>query len=212
MVCAQAESIKLSHGPESENERRDFIFKIQNNIHRKEAIVISASQHKSVVNKDYNQTRMTSYRNGDFYYLLGDGGDQWGEKEWTYFYSFSKWAVKHYFRMILNPFAFAVDVREAVQNPNTSAIVWSAHGSSDGLTYDAEKKALPKDVFTKDAGPNFVRLILSNCFSSVSVDWYAPKAETTYWEGTTNSQALFDYLNSDEFDASLLKAMDKTQW
>lgn len=148
------------------------------------------------------------YPNGDLYYLLG-AKDDWGKKEWNYFYSFSKWAVARGFRTILIPRTTVAHARAAVQDDNTTVIIWSSHGASSGRIYDYESKPLPYDTFSKDRGERFVRLVLNNCYSSTSVQYYDVPQFTTSWKGLTNSGDMIDYLNSNRFDKSVLNALGK---
>ncbi|WP_372656163.1 hypothetical protein [Halobacteriovorax sp.] len=151
-----------------------------------------------------------AYGNGDLYYLLG-AKDSWGKVEWEYFYSFSKWAVSNNFRTILIPSAQTPHVKEAVQSPTTSLIIWSSHGDKNGNIYDYEGKILPKDIFSKNKGKRFNRLILNNCYSYTSSKHYSFSGFLTTWKGLTDSNKMIKYLNSTKFNKSVAEALKATR-
>lgn len=155
----------------------------------------------------------SAYRNGDMYFLVGDltaqgqSKDTWPEEEWREYYDIARWLVKKRFKAILNPAAQQVDVREAVTNPRTAGIIWSGHGSLDGLLTDYIGHVLDGDTFSKDASPSFRHLVWSSCNGEKVVQTYKLQAQTTahHWFGSTYTSELFKYLRSSRWDQDLLK-------
>ena len=146
-----------------------------------------------------------AYENGDVYYLTGNLTDEWTNNEWDSYYGIAKWLVQAHFRVIMNPFSSELEVREAVQNPRVTAIIWSSHGDQEGQIFDANKTVLPRDVFSSGVSPNLRQIILSNCYGEATVKYYSmPKnVYIKHWTGITNSKELFDYLVSDSWNKDL---------
>lgn len=142
------------------------------------------------------------YKNGDVSFLTGYLEDQWTQAEWNRFYGIAKWLVKHNFRVIMNPVAYIPDIRATVQDPRTKVIIWSSHGSKDGRIYDSRKEAVPAEIFAENAGANFKQIIASSCYGEVMVQRYAfpERVNKKYWQGTTGSDDLFNYLKSDSWN------------
>ncbi|HAF96250.1 MAG: hypothetical protein A2X34_05465 [Elusimicrobia bacterium GWC2_51_8] len=137
-----------------------------------------------------------AYKNGDVVFLIGHLEDALTEREWTAYYNVAKWLVKEGFRVVMNPVAMVADIKASVQDDRTKVIIWSSHGSKDGGIYDSSKELVPTDVFAMNPGRNFKQIIVSSCYSNVMVGRYQFPAgvNSTYWEGTTDSDDLFSYL------------------
>lgn len=152
-----------------------------------------------------SQTYSNAYKNGDIYFLIGDLDNDWRRDEWGKFYGISKWLVKHYFRVIVNPTAYQADLKEAVQNPTTSGILWSSHASKDGKVYGADGKPISQDSFSQNASPTFRHLVLSNCNGEEVLDYYPtpPNLKYHYWPDEANTEDFFFYLKSDKWNRDL---------
>ncbi len=157
------------------------------------AIVIA--EYKTSYKSAYSE----AYKYGDVVFLIGNLDDNWTNSEWTRYYGIAKWLVKKGFRVIINPVAMVEDIKAAVQDKKTKVIIWSSHGTEDGTIYDSREKAVPTDVFAGNAGLNLKQIIVSACYSEVMVRKYQfPKGlKRTHWEGTTDSNDLFNYLYND---------------
>lgn len=202
VLNANAQSLKLNLANESFAEFVSFIQAIEN------ARTGSNTEERSLVifpdTLGDGDAYKAAYKNGDMYYLIGDLDDNWTEKEWGRYYTIAKWLVKNSFRAIINPVAFSVDIKEAVQNPKTSGIIWSSHADKNGNIYDANQKPVAKNIFNTNKSANFKHLVLSNCSGDVTATVYNLKGITAhYWSGTTTTSDLFDYLISDNWNRDL---------
>lgn len=150
-----------------------------------------------------------SYPRGDAYFLIGNLETASGNQEFASFATIARWLGKNGFRPILNPGATVADLREAVQNPRTSVILWSSHGSPNGEIRDVKQVPIPKDIFVNEAGPRLSNVIVSACHGECIVRSFErpPQMQWTYWEGVTNSSALQAYLVSTDFEDRLFKYM-----
>ena len=148
---------------------------------------------------------LPAYENGDVYYLTGNLADSWTSSEWDRYYGIAKWLVKSHFRVIMNPLSLPDDVREAVQSPLTSIIIWSSHGDNEGTIYDSSDDPLPADVFSSNASASLRQIIFSNCYGEMTVKHYALPSGVNikHWIGETTSDDLFTYLLSDQWDHDL---------
>jgi hypothetical protein len=151
-----------------------------------------------------------AYPRGDIYYLIGNLSKQETDDEVQNFASVARWLANKNYRTILNANASINDVREAVSNPNTVAIIWSSHGNTLGQVFTSSG-ALPEDAFDLNASPSFERIILSNCHGDETVNYYPIPASTTYWEGTTTSSDLQSFLFSERFDDKVLAASEEAK-
>jgi hypothetical protein len=149
-----------------------------------------------------------NYPNGDFYYLIGDLSNRWGKSDYGAFYDTAKMLALRGFRTVINVNADTSDVREAVQNPRTSAIIWNSHGSDDGAVYDKKDNALPKDTFVKDKSSRLRFVLFANCYGYTSIDYYQIGGKTLGigWQEETSSPEFFSYLKSNDFLRDLKKA------
>lgn len=151
-------------------------------------------------------SNLPEYERGDFYYLNGNLGDEWTYREWDQFYGIAKWLIRSRFRVIMNPIAKGQDVREATQNPRTSVIIWSSHGSNVGELFDADNNVVPKDAFSFNASKMLHQIILSNCHGETTVQYYSfpDNVKIKHWIGLSTTKDLYDYLLSDQWNEDLL--------
>ncbi|MFH1619838.1 MAG: hypothetical protein ABIG11_08025 [bacterium] len=163
-------------------------------------VTISRSGNAILVEKSAISGRKDAYSDtyeyGDVVFLTGHLENSWTKSEWTRYYGVAKWLAQKGFRVIMNPVAMIVHIKEAVQNDKTKVIIWSSHASRNGTIYDSGHNAVPPNVFAENAGPNFRQIIVSACFGNVMVTKYEfPEGlKKTYWSGTTDADDLFDYL------------------
>lgn len=152
-----------------------------------------------------------NYPNGDFYYLIGDLDSKWAGKDYKRFYSVASWLSKRGFRTIIVPNAYIPDVQEAVQNPNTSAIIWNSHGSSSGEVEDYADNDLPSNIFVENKSKRLKYILFANCYGAASTNFYnlkdLPDLFSTGWSGLTTSDALFAFLFSAKFDKELEESL-----
>lgn len=176
------------------------------------SIVLDFDEIPRVFSIDWRSTVGKVYPQGDFYYLIGNLTDNWTSSDFARFYSVAKWLAWRGFRVIINPIAFVSDVREAVQNPRTSAVIWNSHGATSGAVLDSSDVILPKDIFIKNASPRFKYLLFANCSGAASKGYYGidrVRYPVSYgWSGDVTSDDLFNYLFGTDFDAHLSKALN----
>lgn len=144
-------------------------------------------------------------RNGDLVFLIGYLEDEPTRNEMRKFQGMIRWALDSGFRAVMDPAALDEEVREFVQSRDTAVIVWSSHGSADGRVWDARNNAISRDSFAAGATDKLKMFVLSNCSGDQTVRYYdfPARIQKIYWNGTTNSSQLFDYLFSSEFDRDL---------
>jgi hypothetical protein len=152
-----------------------------------------------------------AYPNGDFYFLIGNLDDEWSHQDYNDFYSIAKWLAKEGFRPVINPIAYISDVREAVQNKTTSAVLWDSHGSEDGQVYDSDGTGVPAETFVTGKTASFKYLLFANCYGQASRSFYgitSVKYPASFgWPSTTTSTDLFEYLRGDTFDQQLADSL-----
>lgn len=153
-----------------------------------------------------------NYPNGDAYYLIGDLSNRWSKEDFGKFYDTAKMLATRGFRTIVNVNTYISDVREAVQNSNTSVLIWNSHGSDDGAVYDKKDDILPKDIFTKNKSSHLRYVLFANCYGYTSIDYYQIGGKTlgVGWQEETSSDYFFSYLKSQDFLKDLKKAFGFT--
>jgi hypothetical protein len=163
------------------------------------AITFSVDANKSIYSKNYPK--------GDFYYLIAGLKDKWTESDYGRFYKIAKKLSNEGFRVIINVDAQVADVKEAIANPNTSAIIWNSHGSEDGVVYDSTEEALPKNIFTKNHSKRLKYILFGNCYGTLSTEYYGLQQDTSItsfgWKGEVDSDMFFHYLESKKFYEAL---------
>lgn len=199
----------------------ETIAKIQEGKTAERSLVMDFAEVAQPQTVDWKESADKIYPHGDFYYLIGDLSDQWSERDFNKFYSVAKWLAKKGFRVIINPIAFIGDVREAVQNPRTSALIWNSHGNSSGKIFDTNKKALPADIFTTDRSPKLNYILFANCYGTETREYYKIDKDHGFahafgFRGTATSTDLFKYLFGTDFNDDLansleIKLSNKTQ-
>lgn len=153
-----------------------------------------------------------NYPNGDFYFLTGDLRGSWAKRDFQKMYGVVRWLGIRGFRTILVPNAYLPDIEEAVQNKNTSAILWNSHGSKDGTVRDFNNQELPTHIFLNMKSENLKYILFANCWGEATAEKYglsSSSIKTGYWKGKTDSSKLFSFLNSTGFDKQLEEAMGK---
>ncbi|NLO90486.1 MAG: hypothetical protein GX410_00655 [Elusimicrobia bacterium] len=142
-----------------------------------------------------------TYKYGDVVFLIAGLGDDWAKQEWDRYYAIGKWLAESGFRAVMNPVAMPADLRAAVQDERTKVIVWSGHGSKDGGFYDNKEDRMPADIFD-NPGRNLKQLIFSTCYSANMPKVYRipPGVDFHGWNGTTQTDDLFNYLLSKEWN------------
>lgn len=163
----------------------------------------------SAAHANHSEQLEKTYPRGDAYFLIGNLENDLAAKEFANFVSIARWLGKAGFKPILTPGATVSDLREAVQNPRTSVIIWSSHGSPSGEIMDVNKVPLPKDIFANEAGPRLSNVIVSACYGECIVKSFQRPAQMqwVYWNGKTSSDALHAYLVSAEFEKRLFNFM-----
>jgi hypothetical protein len=170
------------------------------NLADSEEINISRSGDVIIIEKSQNGKNKDAYSDafprGDVVFLIGHLEDSWTKNEWTRYYGVAKWLVKNGFRVVMNPVATLSGIKAAVQDGKTKVIIWSSHANREGYIYDSADTLVPTNIFAENAGPNFKQIIVSSCYSNLMVKNYQfpTNLKKIYWEGTTNSDVLFDYL------------------
>jgi len=172
------------------------------NLKMPSSVTVSRSGNAIIIESSLKDAYSDAYKYGDVAFLIGNLDNDWTEKEWTRYYEVAKWLINKGFRVVMNPVAMITDIKATVQDQKTKAIIWSSHGSKDGYIYDAGENAVPTGVFAEKAGSNLKQIVVSACYSNVMVNKYSFRAGTriTHWTGTTTSDALFDYLISDDWN------------
>lgn len=213
--------IKFDHNNSNYSNLEKFIKNHQEN-NRKSRIVFefydsNAAFFFKTANKDLNKSKkeiyQKTYPNGDFYYLIGDLGDNWTKSDYEKYYSVAKWLSLRGFRTILNVAAYEPDLQEAVSNENTTAIIWNSHGRKDGTILDTNKVAIDEQLFVNLRSPNLRYVLFANCWGDTSAQKYGlrnmEKIVSEGWDRTVTSDDLFKYIFSSNFDKSLSKAIGR---
>ena len=161
-----------------------------------EVVSISDSQiKKSALSDDH------LYPNKNFYIFLalGDSStDRTIQKaDWDAIYYIMNYVAGLKFRVMINAKATSEHLRLAANDKETSVILWSSHGNTEGF-YDSNGEKVPYDVF-ENKNPNFYQFILSSCEGRIALDnHYNISGLRTYsWEGLTNSSELKSFIISD---------------
>lgn len=195
--------IAVSFAPvTSDNKNRFSVFEHLASLNQADSdnINISRSGNVIIIEESLSGKNKDAYSNayprGDVAFLIGHLEDNWTKDEWTRYYGVAKWLVKNGFRVVMNPVAMLSSIRAAVQDARTKVIIWSSHANKEGYIFDSAKERVPTDIFAENAGQNFKQIIVSSCHSNLMVKEYKfpENLKKIYWEGTTNSGDLFDYL------------------
>ncbi len=138
---------------------------------------------------------------GDVYFLIGDLTNAWSEEEYTTYFPVAKWLSVNRFRAIINPAVLIKDVKDAVKSEDTRGIIWSSHGSEDGEVFDKEDNALPRNIFSYNAGSRLKHFVLGDCYGErVSNHYSFPEgAGVHHWVGEITSEDFFSYLKSSKW-------------
>lgn len=183
---------------------------VYSSLDRKLIIEIESETLEEFKGDSYLDLYDKNYPNGDFYYLIGDLDSDWAGRDYERFYSVASWLSRRGFRTIIVPNAYIPDVQEAVQNPNTSAIIWNSHGASNGEVEDFANNDLPSNIFIENKSKRLKYILFANCYGVASKRFYnldeISGLFSIGWRGTTTSNALFKYLFSAKFDIGLEKA------
>jgi hypothetical protein len=140
---------------------------------------------------------------GDYFFLVGGltGSDSDSTIRFTDYnavHSSIERASFARFRIIVNLFASADDLRQALQNDRPTLIVWSGHGSENGYFYDASHAPVPPEIF-KATSPHVYQYIHSSCYGTLAIGktYKLPASiKSVAWEGLTDSADLKAYLES----------------
>ncbi len=153
------------------------------------------------------------YPSGDAYLLHGHLEPEVTLSELQRFSAVAYRLAQLGFRTIVNPLATVESVREASRNPNTTLIIWSGHAMEDGELFDSIGCALPQDAFLQSEYGRLGHLVVSSCNGDAVRARYRvyPGTLFTVWLGTTVSDHLFNYLNSSEFERSVLRKIKEVQ-
>ena len=141
------------------------------------------------------------YPNKNFYIFLalGDSStDRTIQKaDWDAIYYIMNYVAGLKFRVLINAKATSEHLRHAAADKDTSVILWSSHGNTQGF-YDSNGEKVPYDVFD-NKNPNFYQFILSSCEGRIALDnHYNISGLRTYsWTGLTNSSELKSFIISD---------------
>lgn len=135
---------------------------------------------------------------GDVYFFIGDLTNAWSEEEYSAYFPLARWLSVQGFRAVINPAAYAPDVRDAVQSESTRAIIWSSHGSKDGYVFDKSETPLPQHIFSNNASPGLKHYVLGNCYGDIVSKHYTftQGSGVHFWTGEIDSDQFFDYLTS----------------
>jgi hypothetical protein len=151
------------------------------------------------------------YPKQNFYILIGlgqKGRDFIIQKaDFEAIYNIMGYLADKQFRVLINVHATAEHLKIAVEDSQTSVILWSSHGNTNGF-YDYNKDKVPYDIF-KNKHKNFYQFILSSCEGQIALnDFYRPTAIKTWaWEKFTDSVQLKTLLLSDAWSADYGRAL-----
>lgn len=160
----------------------------------------------------HQERKGKNYPKGDFVILWGLGESESNQNMTENEYKMI-WRIMNYlsslgFRVIMNVRTEVNQIKEAVQTPGVSVILYSGHGNTSGF-YDYFNNLVPYDLFRFKA-KSLYQFILSACYGSESrLNYENPSNMILYtWPGLTNSKDLEGFLmnswNADE-GANLLK-------